>query len=935
MKAGKHTSVTDLEEGMHPPQYSAGSQSELVTARHELPKKQAEHTPRKRARYDSTPFVKTHGALYRVDMHQQSVMKNAVKHHNLAFLIDLREQLSRYPLSKEAQSIIKEMECFLMHPLIDKFQLDIELEKHHRQKQANYHSLPHGLKSALITDSRLFPRCEFHSRFHGTTVFAMAQCNYWGTYHRSAKTRFADNVRKFGNKAFTIQNPNIHKKYTGMISISSHAGGIMSQLSDENYRRPFEAEKKRKTGSGRVNMHDELLIYKRRMCDSIRTNFYKMYRRQQEQPTGPENSTDFNIIRNDNGYPCVLISLPVNKPEHYKTTTKDWVSYWHEKNAQFQELLTCLFIAYININAQEEQIPIEMILRSSFGHNNPSASNTGETFRINPGLIPFCYAQLIAKTLVVVINTLHNIDDGQGEYRLTAEQDRKYKEYYYHKLRIKIRNKPDLQDLKKLDCYRDGFTEQNLSQLYRMFNQHPSSSAICVQPTLAEGMCAWEAIRQRATTGGKNLLYEVFRKRGAKDLFINRLMHSISCKTKYPIQHALGQMINELELKVNLDTDGQSLKALLHSPNLSNSISDELQKKFFTSPSFEPIYRGDVGFFDIIRSVMHSLHPHNRPRLKQPPLFALYAMLELAGIEFALQHICKAQRNTRAAAQTAIEFGSDSDSEIRYEPAPRWRDKSRLYHKKIRVCSGMKAILIAHLAALSHFKKTSGASRTTLSIDCSRMYYETSDAIKLVKLNQEFKIKFIKSIDEYATASTGFLIYYDLNHNNSTNINSTQEAAAAAIDRRLRLASPKPKVMILDTTSALMTEILQSVKSCFNHQQIEVVLCVNSGLKNSQAGSDFNPYGEIRIFTRKRPLTTKLRTTMIQALRGKNIIDTSVHAEEQSEHPSRLQLLIDKANESSPEGLSEQTHSLVRLYKSRGHAQSIKYRTDKRHAVTL
>ncbi len=918
MKPQKRKLVTEPNGNTHTRACAERLQAESATVSMQLVAGAAQTTTEKRARLNPAPLVKILGALYPIDAHLRLLWASAVKQHNIAFLLDLREQLKHYAYDREAQILLEDTES----------------------------ALRPGQNSALITDSFLYPRCESCSRYYGTCVTAQGEHKYWLTYHRSMKTRFADKVRASSAAHLTTENVHISNRYSGMMAINSHAGNFISPLSVQEYRQAFDAEKKRKAGGGSENMHDALLSYKRKMCRVIKERFNKQYHASHKYFPKAMTKHTLNIVQSDNRYPCVVILLPNNNPDCYDTRPKDWVTYWGKtrkaksvktnKHEQFQQLLTCIFIAYININAEKEGIPIEMVMRSSFSHNGPSVSSTGETFRINPGLIPTCYADLIAKTLVDIMIVLHNIDDRQGEYRLKPAQELSYKEYYYHKLRLKIDTKSVLDKLKGSAGYENGFSEDNLSTLYDSYialkEELPDKrkAGICKKPTLTHGMCAWELIRQSATTTGKDCLQEIFRHHGGKDLLISRLMIAIRSRKTHPIQYALGQMIDELEPLIELRSPSRQTKtAQLQMPNLSTSISRNVQKQFFSNPSFEWIYRHDKAFFDIIAKMMHSLRPLHRPKSKQPPLFGLYAMLELAGLEFAMQHIHKTLPGTRGLAHIAPGFGSDSDSEVSL------CNKSRLYHKKIRVCSGMKAILIAHLTALQFYSKSH--DNKTLAIDCTRMYFETLDAIKLVKKNREFDVTFIKSTDQYDTKYGNFLLYYDLNHNNSTSVRTTQERAAAAIDKLLRRARPTPKVVILDWTSATTSEMLQSVESCFRKEDINIVLCVSSGLKNSQAGTDYNPYGEIRIFTRDHALTSRLRKGMIHALHGKPLVDPTQHAappqsEHESEHSTRLQSLILKAKESSPEGLSEQTHNLVRLYKSRGHAPSVKDRKFKRHA---
>jgi hypothetical protein len=87
------------------------------------------------------------------------------------------------------------------------------------------------------------------------------------------------------------------------------------------------------------------------------------------------------------------------------------------------------------------------------------------------------------------------------------------------------------------------------------------------------------------------------------------------------------------------------------------------------------------------------------------------------------------------------------------------------------------------------------------------------------------------------------LLYFDLNHVNAEHINNL--SLVSKIDA---MSHHLKRVVVLDITSACLTEILSAIDLCFS-RMITLVLLVNSGLKNDQGAADNNPYGELRVLS--------------------------------------------------------------------------------------
>lgn len=86
----------------------------------------------------------------------------------------------------------------------------------------------------------------------------------------------------------------------------------------------------------------------------------------------------------ENNYPCLLVQIN----SYLKITTEQSSLY---------NIAIAYFTAFINCQAYKMNIPIELVIRSSFGHNIPSVAETSTSFRINIGLVPKIYAEMLGK----------------------------------------------------------------------------------------------------------------------------------------------------------------------------------------------------------------------------------------------------------------------------------------------------------------------------------------------------------------------------------------------------------------------------------------------------------------------------------------------------------------------------------------------------------
>lgn len=180
-------------------------------------------------------------------------------------------------------------------------------------------------------------------------------------------------------------------------------------------------------------------------------------------------------------------------------------------------------------------------------------------------------------------------------------------------------------------------------------------------------------------------------------------------------------------------------------------------------------------------------------------------------------------------------YGSDSDAEGEIEIDG---IAHPIFAKKMITATGMRAIQIIFASIKKYWQESSSLNFRNLKIKTDYMYYETNDALK----KHPIPVK-VTSINELA-ANSYTLCFYDLNHCNTMQIKTP--GLLDVIDNKFPIA-------VLDTTSSSNARMAESLKKIMaNHTNINTVIMVSSGLKNEQAGSDFNPYGTVRIFSRSK-----------------------------------------------------------------------------------
>jgi hypothetical protein len=262
----------------------------------------------------------------------------------------------------------------------------------------------------------------------------------------------------------------------------------------------------------------------------------------------------------------------------------------------------------------------------------------------------------------------------------------------------------------------------------------------------------------------------------------------------------------------------------------------------------------ELAFWQSIDNLLKGLQVPRSVAITSQNILGLYGYLEQAQVNF----IARAVKN---APQGKIdELGSDSECEGEI------RDVI-LYAKKLITTSGMMAIGCAYFVAQYFLKEHAKVLSANVSFDT--MYFEINDALKLAKDYATLKM----SLDPKNYVGPNYILFFDLNYCNAANL--TTDPLEVVLQKQ------KPKVVILDSTSATTTRVhaaLTTIITTPETQAIQLIIIISSGLKNEAAGSDNNPYGTLRIFSPETDITSGIYSQLSQRLKkDNNYISTTAH----------------------------------------------------------
>ncbi|XP_076298561.1 uncharacterized protein LOC143217815 [Lasioglossum baleicum] len=579
-----------------------------------------------------------------------------------------------------------------------------------------------------------YPRCEYKWRFKGTSAFAMSDPDHWGTYFRSTSVGGnCDRIAKLVNSGKTYKNRIINKscgKNEETIP-PSKTGCIRSTWVHPEYKNIFDTKPiipKEMNKNNDTLLYDQLLRYKTDICDTVVTKFSEL-----------EISDRKIDVYFENDYPCIMVQIK-EFAELFPT----------QEQGSLYNIVLAYFIAITNCVAYRDNIPIEVVNRASFGHDLPSVSETGKSFRISIGVVPKCYAEVLVQSLKL-LNTellvpLLNKDATKTTLKLG-----------FSKEEIKRHND-------EVNCYNEKKCDKERSSKVERWEEHEN---------LINVLC------KIGDSSGRKVSYQITRSKKYIDLLAD-YVHNVTLGNTKDLAKPLREMLRKLTC---------TNKGVV---TIDNNNDDYNNSQFVFHDEENQDIKNDKKFWGIIRNISLKFErvdiKHLCDAINSKKITGLYRLFEKANLEFI--------RNS-SYRQSEEGYGSSSDCEVSFE-------NTRFHSKKITLATGMRAFNVARF--LSIYKAG------TRHIDTKYMYYETDhvEKKKIVQdINQSGNLDFsvpsgvVKCIDLNHCAANGPNSKVDLEkikdelNSESVMILDYTSATTEKISEAIRLFIEKVPILLL------------------------------------------------------------------------------------------------------------------------------------------
>lgn len=280
--------------------------------------------------------------------------------------------------------------------------------------------------------------------------------------------------------------------------------------------------------------------------------------------------------------------------------------------------------------------------------------------------------------------------------------------------------------------------------------------------------------------------------------------------------------------KVSISVDNQKNIALL-----KNTLEWRQEEATFKDDAFRGMLHYFLNALDVAKDKQTPLLQENVPG-------RLYPLLERILWEKS-HHLPLDLKKTSEDG-----YGSDSDTEGEVD-----KTTPKLYAKKCITATGMRAIQLSFAAGRVYLERHHKIDVLNVSFNAIQMYYETEEALK------RHAIPVVNSENNKTGSKKSPISLIDINYCNTTQVKNNQVNISTLPTDCI--------VCILDITSATTAEIREHLQTLFRTKtKLCAVLLVASGLKNQQAMSDCNPYGEIRIFAKSAAERDSLYNSILE-----------------------------------------------------------------------
>lgn len=618
---------------------------------------------------------------------------------------------------------------------------------------------PHNYEEVCVAASFIGIPFSTANRYHSNSPFHPSEPHLSERYVRSGRHPFSSHFGKHTYFASDASLPEAKAK-PGSIK-ATHAGLYNNSMEAGNRFKKVAKEKMPKTKiapqpMAKTNLYDANLWYRHTICQYIG-------RKIASKPTSHIKAGFYH------NYPCVMVKINETPWKKLSVGTEE----------AWTELLISFVVALVNYHAHEKGLNIELIRRPSFGFLTPTVAPCGPSIRINVGIIPEIYADVLAQSLHELDAMLATLADADSLANLKAEL-------------------PETCFIKSAD-FKRYYKKPQLPQVNNVI----------------------ELLGTKVDQGGYTASYNLKRTASARDNLANHIYAALTTAKKGHAEifvAALQWGVNLFQIKkdtLNYKQESVEAKtALTVEPTLKDNnfwemitLIKEGTEKAFTKRLL------------IIEAAKNATYQRISAALKNTKLGNLYHDLELANELLFSQSLVTCN-------QTHIDdYGSDSETE---------NLQQKLFSKKLIVKNGMRALLTALRAAGEFLDPNylSGIKKPTLNLHGS--YYETADALESFG---KFKVM------PRAHIANANIILADIN---------PCRKEGSALKPLADAEVSKCKILILDTTSATITEQRNWLKRFQSKPQNQILILASSGFKNEQLGADKNPYGTVRVFAKKK-----------------------------------------------------------------------------------
>jgi hypothetical protein len=670
---------------------------------------------------------------------------------------------------------------------------------------------------------KVVPRCEYNTRLDGTTVFVdmkdgNGKTNYWDTYGARSKVSRPQTHESFDStglevpskipmgfyaKTGTFKNVfGFNKTYRELVS-KKHAKPRLSL----GERRQQRKERRERNPTG--HMYQASLEYRTAICKYI---------------IGKVRAKNQQIVLNaDDEYPCVLVKTP-GGPTRTEIPNKGKL----ENNVKvWTRFVMAYFVGMANHLAWSSGIPIEIVMRSSFGHLCPTIAECIASYRINVGIVPLEYVDVLVDTIVAVHEAFET-DFKQDLEKVTLDQNDPFvqlrDDYFLDKLLLKVQsNKPKVTREQLVKILKSQDPEGELKQKKWLKDKER------MPQKLSDGDNLWEWLWGAGDSMGKTVLYQIV-ERGQASL------------------EGIADGVTEALFANSKTSDVVSgFTGRFQVSGKKSTISFEplpvAKIKKFSDYSNKTVPIADDAFWQMVQLIMSSLGGGSDfgTFREDRSVAELYAYLEQLNVHFIMNEAPSLLDDTQDGV------GSDSEEEVELELEPKPNalpTKAKVYSKKLICATGMRAIHLAQCCA-KLYAADSKLDITNVKSYAKKMYYETEEALTEVTT----RIKNDIITDRKKTVE---VLFFDMNHCN------------CAQEKYVAMDFTAFDVVVLDHTSATQPLVYHYLKQVFSIDRVKLVLLVGSGLKNEQSGGDMNTYGCIRIMTSDRRLRNYLYDELVK-----------------------------------------------------------------------